>query len=177
MNRNLKFAAIALAAFVVGMSANNFAMSELNGVSKIAVVDIQQVVGASSEVNDLKKENQEKTNELVKYIENARKEVAATTDTDKKKALAEKYDKELNSKREAFGQEYSKKMVNIQKNILNAVREQAIGNGYDLVLAKDVVLYGGDDITESVKKSVASVKPAQKAKPAAKTTKTTSKKK
>lgn len=157
MNKNLKFTAIALAAFVIGMGANNFAMSQLNGVNKIAVVDVQQVVGASSEVSALREENQAKTNELVSYIEKARKDVAATTDADKKKSLEEKYSKELNSKREVFGQEYNKKMMEIQKNILNAVREQAVGNGYDLVLSKDIVLYGGEDITEPLKKSVASI--------------------
>jgi Skp family chaperone for outer membrane proteins len=159
MNKSLKFAAVATVAFTIGLGINNFAMSEINGISKIAVVDVQQVVVASSEVNELKKENQEKTGELISYIEKARKDVAATTDADKKKALEEKYTKELNSKREVFGQEYNQKMLSIQKNILNAVREQAVANNYDMVIAKDVVLYGGEDITDSLKKVVSAVKP------------------
>ena len=171
MNNNLKFAAVAIAAFVIGMGINNRAMSEYPGVSRIAVVDVQQVVTASTEVNELRKENQAKTSELVSYIEKARKDVASTTDTDKKKALEEKYTKELNTKRELFGQEYNQKMLNIQQHILNAVREQAVANNYDMVIAKDVVLYGGDDITESLKTSVAAVKPA------ASKAKTTTKKK
>lgn len=159
MNNNLKFAAVAIAAFAIGMGINNRAMSEYPSVSRIAVVDVQQVVTASTEVNELRKENQAKTSELVSYIEKARKDVASTTDTDKKKALEEKYTKELNTKRELFGQEYNQKMLNIQQHILNAVREQAMANNYDMVIAKDVVLYGGDDITESLKTSVAAVKP------------------
>ena len=169
MNKNLKFAAVVLSAFVIGMGINNCARSEFPGVSRIAVVDVQQVVTASTEVNELRKENQAKTSELVSYIEKARKDVAATTDTDKKKALEEKYTKELNTKREIFGQEYNQKMMNIQQHILNAVREQAVANNYDMVIAKDVVLYGGDDITESLKASVAAIKPAaQKSKTPAK---------
>ena len=164
MNNSLKFASVAIAAFVIGMGLNNVAMSEFSGVSRIAVVDVQQVVTASTEVNELRKENQAKTSELVSYIEKARKDVASTTDTDKKKALEEKYTKELNTKRELFGQEYNQKMMNIQQHILNAVREQAMANNYDMVIAKDVVLYGGDDITESLKTSVAAVKPATKSK-------------
>ncbi|MBR6099330.1 OmpH family outer membrane protein [bacterium] len=170
MNKGLRFTAVAAFAFALGLGVNNFAMSELSGVAKIAVVDVQQVVVASSEVNDLRKENQEKTTELVSYIEKARKDVASTTDADKKKALEEKYSKELNNKREAFGQEYNQKMMSIQQNILNAVREQAMANNYDLVIAKDVVLYGGDDITESLKKSVAAIKPAANTKTNSKTT-------
>ena len=162
MNNKFKFAIIAISAFIIGMSVNNFAMSELNGVSKIAVVDVQKVVTASSEVDALRKENQEKTTELISYIEKARKDVAATTDIEKKKSLEEKYSKELNNKREAYGEEYNTKMMNIQQNILNAVREQAVANNYDIVIAKDVVLYGGDDITEQVKTVVSAIKPVAK---------------
>ena len=134
MNNNLKFAAV-------------------------AIVDVPVVVNASAQVQALKKDQQAKAQEIVKFIEKARKDVASTTDTDKKKALEEKYTKELNTKRELFGQEYNQKMLNIQQHILNAVREQAMANNYDMVIAKDVVLYGGDDITESLKTSVAAVKP------------------
>ena len=170
MNNYVKALTFGCAAFVIGMGVNNLAMSDaLGNCNKVAVVDVQQVVAASSQVNDLKKENQAKTNEIINFIEKARKDVAATTDADKKKALEEKYSKELNTKREAYGLEYNNKMMAIQNNILNAVAEQARANNYDIVLAKDVVLYGGDDITESLKSKVSAVKttpaktPAKKA--------------
>lgn len=162
MKNKLKFSVAALSAFIIGMSVNNFALSELNGVSKIAVVDVQQIVSASAEVEQLKKENQTQTNDIISYIEKARKDVAQTTDNDKKKALEEKYSKELNNKREAYAQEYNSKMMSIQKNILNAVREYAQVNNYDMVIAKDVVLYGGDDITNDLKTKIAAIKPAEK---------------
>lgn len=161
MNKQVKFLAVAAAAFAIGLGVNNIAVSDMLGVSKIAVVDVQQVVASSSQVNALKNENQAKTKEIVSFIEKARKDVASTSDADKKKSLEEKYTKELNSKREAYGAEYNKKMLEIQQNILNAVSEQARANNYDLVLAKDVVLYGGEDITDNLKSVVA----AQKATP------------
>ena len=83
----------------------------------------------------------------------------------------EKYSKELNTKREAYGLEYNNKMMNIQNNILNAVAEQARANNYDIVLAKDVVLYGGDDITESLKAKVSAIKTTPSKTPAKKATK------
>ena len=159
MNKNVKFLAVAAAAFAIGMGINNIAVSDMLGNAKIAVVDVQQVVAASSQVNALKNENQVKTKEIISFIEEARKDVAATSDADKKKSLEEKYTKELNSKREAYGAEYNKKMLAIQQNILNAVAEQARANNYDIVLAKDVVLFGGEDITDSLK-SVVAVKKA-----------------
>ena len=41
----------------------------------------------------------------------------------------------------------------MQKNS-NQIASQAKLNNYDIVLAKGVVLYGGDDITEAVKQAV-----------------------
>lgn len=158
MNKSFKLVAVSVAAFALGMGLNNFAVSQMPGSLKIAVVDVQQVVAASSEVNALRNENQAKAGEIIKYIENARKDVAKVSDADKKKSLEEKYAKELNEKREVYAQQYNEKMMNIQNNILNAVREQAVTNNYDMVIAKDVVLYGGDDITQQLKSSVSAVK-------------------
>ena len=61
-------------------------------------------------------------------------------------------------KQEAYGAEYNSKMMDIQKNILNAVNEQARANNYDIVISKDVVLYGGEDITGSLRTAVAAIK-------------------
>ncbi len=158
MNKNLKLFTVVAAAFAIGMSVNNSALSDSLGNYKVAVVDIQQVVASSSQVNQLKKENQAKAEEIMSFIEKARKDVAATSDADKKKSLEEKYTKELNQKREAYANVYNTKMQDIQLNILNAVREQATLNGYDLVIAKDVVLYGGEDITDPLKAKVAAIK-------------------
>ena len=71
--------------------------------SKIAVVDVQEVVNSSSQVQALKKEQQAKMKEVVSFVEKARKEVAATTDVKKKQALEEKYNKELNTKKNSNG--------------------------------------------------------------------------
>ncbi len=52
MNK-IKFAVLGVSAFVIGMSVQHFAMSDVP--SKIAVVDVQQVVASSSQVKTLKK--------------------------------------------------------------------------------------------------------------------------
>jgi outer membrane protein len=152
MNNKMKLLVVGVSTFVIGLSVNNFAMSDVP--SKIAVVDVQQVVNSSSQVQALKKEQQTKAKELVAFVEKARKEVAATTDSKKKQALEEKYNKELNAKKDAMDKNYTAKLTAIDTAISAKVAEQAKAGNYDVVLAKGVVLYGGTDITEAVKKAV-----------------------
>ena len=152
MKNRLKFLAAGIVAFTLGFSLNNIAMSDMT--SKIAVVDVQQVVSVSSQVLALKKEQEAKGKELVKFVEKARKEVAATTDVKKKQALEDKYNKELAKKKEAMDKNYTTKLEAIDKSISEKIAAQAKEGGFDVVLAKGVVLYGGTDLTEAVKKAV-----------------------
>jgi len=152
MNNKFKILTVGISAFVIGLSINNFAVSDVP--SKIAVVDVSSVVNSSSQVQALKKEQQAKAKDLMTFIEKARKDVAATTDTKKKQALEDKYNKELNTKRAAMDKNYAAKLEAIDKSISAQIASQAKAGGYDIVLAKGVVLYGGSDITEAVKKAV-----------------------
>lgn len=120
----------------------------------VAIVDVPQVVAASSEVQKLKKEQQTKAEEIVKFIEKARKDVASITDADKKKAAEEKYTKELQAKKQKMDTEYAEKLKAIDASISKKIEEQAILKGYDVVLSKGIVLYGGKDITNEVIKAV-----------------------
>ncbi len=152
MNKKIKFLVVGLSTFVIGLSLGNFAMSDVP--SKIAVVDVSSVVSASSQVKALKKDQEAKTKEIVAFIEKARKDVAATSDVKKKQALEDKYNKELAAKKAAMDKNYAAKLTAIDTAISNQIEAQAKAGGYDIVLAKGAVLYGGSDITEAVKKAV-----------------------
>lgn len=152
MNNKIKILAVGLLTFASGIAFSNFAMSDVP--SKIAVVDVKEVVNSSSQVQALKKEQQAKMKEVVSFVEKARKEVAATTDVKKKQALEEKYNKELNTKKTAMDKNYADKLTAIDSTISKQIEAQAKAGGYDIVLAKGVVLYGGSDITDAVKKAV-----------------------
>ena len=152
MNNKIKILAVGLLTFASGIAFSNFAMSDVP--SKIAVVDVQEVVNSSSQVQALKKEQQAKMKEVVSFVEKARKEVAATTDVKKKQALEEKYNKELKTKKTAMDKNYADKLTAIDSTISKQIEAQAKAGGYDIVLAKGVVLYGGSDITDAVKKAV-----------------------
>lgn len=121
---------------------------------RIAVVDVQKVVNKSSQVQALKKEQELKQQELAKFIKQSGEEIQKQTDNTKKKALSEKYGKELKAKQEANAKAYKAKLESIDKSINNTIIQQAKTLGYDVILVKGVVLYGGDDITESILKVV-----------------------
>lgn len=123
-------------------------------VKKIAVVDIQKVVTNSLQVQALKKEQETKKKELIAFIKKAEAEVKTQTDSSKQKALAEKYDKQIKLKQESIVKSYQKRLEAIDKNINAVIIQHAKTMGYDIVLAKGVVLYGGDDITDAVIKVV-----------------------
>ncbi len=153
MNNKMKLLTAVAATFVLGFTVNNFAMSDIAN-TRIAVVDVQQVVDASSKVQALKKEQQAKAKELTTFIEKARKDVAGTTDVKKKKTLEEKYTKELNTKRMAMEKDYAQKLAATDKAISDQIANVARANNYDMVISKGIVLYGGADITEAVKSAV-----------------------
>ena len=123
-------------------------------INKVAVVDVQKVVNKSAQVQALKKEQDNKRKELAQFIKKAGEDIKKQSDPAKKKALVQKYDKELKAKQEANSKTYKTKLETIDKNINATITQQAKAMGYDLVLIKGAVLYGGDDITEAISKVV-----------------------
>lgn len=120
----------------------------------VAIVDVPQVVNASAQVQALKKDQQAKAEEIVKIVEKARKDVASITDANKKKAAEEKYNKELMAKKEKMDQDYAAKLKALDTSISQQINEKAKADGYDLVLSKGIVLFGGNDITSEIIKVV-----------------------
>ena len=152
MKNGIKYLALTLSAFVIGMTVNNFAVS--NVPSKIAVVDVQKVVSSSTQVKNLRAERAAKVKDLADFVKTARANVAKETNATKKKALEDKYNKELNQKRNAIQNDYSKKLAAIDKSISSVIAQKAKAANYDIVIAKVVVLYGGTDITAEITKSI-----------------------
>ena len=150
MNKTLGLLAVSLLA--AGCLSFNSAVMAKDFT--VAVVDVPQVVTSSAQVQALKKEQQSKAVELVKFIESARKDVASITDSSKKKAAEEKYSKELQTKKEKIELEYASKLKAIDASISKQIETQAKAQGYDVVLSKGVVLYGGKDITSEIVKVV-----------------------
>ena len=150
MKKRLGLLTVTIGLFA-GLSLTNSAMADSFNV---AIVDVPQVVSASKQVQALKKDQQQKAEELVKFIEKARKDVASITDANKKKAAEEKYTKELQTKREKIESDYAAKLRAIDTSISQQIEIEAKAQGYDMVLSKGIVLFGGKDITADIIKVV-----------------------
>lgn len=153
MKNNLKVALICLFAFAVGMNINNSAISS-PGNMKIAIVDINRLASNSSQIKNLNATRQRQLNELNTFVNNAKKEIAKEKDATKRRALETKYTNELNTKRNKINSDYTTKLKEIDRQITNVINSKAKAGKYDLVLKKDSVIYGGEDITTSVQQNV-----------------------
>lgn len=154
MKNSLKFLTVALAAFAIGLSTGNYAISNVPTNYKVAIVDVQKVVANSAQVKSLKEEQKRKTQELAKFIDTAKASLAKEKDAKKKKALEDKYNKEFQTKRAAIAKNYETKLLAIDKSITAVIDANAKKNGYNLVLAKGAVLSGGTDITTEIAQAV-----------------------
>lgn len=123
--------------------------------AKIAVIDIQAVVAKSAQVQALKKENTAKVQELQKWLKTCKADIEKQKTQEGKEKLAKKYEAELQKKQEANGKAYAEKLKAIDKSITDTIVNEAKAKGYDLVITKQgSVIYGGTDITESIKSIV-----------------------
>ncbi len=152
MKKHLWFIAICLIAFVAGYSINSKAISDTG--YRVAVVDVQSLISKSSQVTALKAEQQKKLDTMKATVDKARAEISKETDPAKIAQLEEKYRNDINNQKVALDNEYNTKLMQIDSNIKAIVVEKAKGMNYNLVLPKNIVLFGGDDITGEVAKSV-----------------------
>ena len=146
-------AMIAVATMILGFSINNIAMSDYAG-QRIAVVDVNAVVAKSAQVQKLKKEQQAKLQELDAWLKTARDDVNRQQTAEGKERLTKKYNADFAKKREVITKQYADELKKIDASISSTISSQARAQGYSLVLAKGVVLFGGDDITAAVQKVV-----------------------
>lgn len=158
MKNNFKFIAVAALSLALGFTASNFAVSDVPANYKVAVVDVQQVVKKSKQVEALKVEQTKKITELTSFVQTAKANIAKEKDATKKKALQDKYNKELATKKTAIEKNYATKLAAIDKSISNIIKNKAKEGNYNLVLSKNAVLSGGEDITAAVNAAVAALK-------------------
>ncbi len=149
-----KIVVIAVLAFVFGIFTNNFAMSNVPSSYKVGIVDVQKLVSNSKQVNVLKDEQVKKSEELRNTIKKAQDEIAKEKDQNKKQQLIKKYENDIAYIKNTNDKNYAKKLAEIDKSITKTIQDESKKAGYDLVLAKGMVLYGGEDITNIISKAV-----------------------
>ena len=152
MKKDFKLFAVTLSVLAIVLSCGSALADTVMG--KVAVVDVPKVVSSSTQVKKLKDERAKKMEELSKWISNAQKDIEKQKVDSEKQKLIKKYDAELTKKRAANDKDYSQKLVNIDNSISQTISNYAKTKGYDVVLAKTVVLYGGTDVTDEIIKIV-----------------------
>lgn len=150
MRKKIIIGAIVVGAFVGGYSINSIAISNTNPDYKVAVVDIAEVISNSSEIKAIKAEQEKQILAMQSTIDKARQDITKEKDPVKIAQLEEKYRKQINEQKLALDTEYNKKLTAIDSKIKTAVVEKARSMNYNIVLPKNTVLFGGDDITEQV---------------------------
>ena len=141
---------IVISAFIAGYSINSIAISNTTPEYKIAVVDIATILKNSKEINDLKLEQEKQMQNMQATIDKAKAEISKEQDPAKIAQLEEKYRNEINKQKLALDTSYNNKLTAIDNKIKTAVVEKARSMNYNMVLPKNTVLFGGDDITEQV---------------------------
>ena len=121
---------------------------------RIAVVDVQAVVSKSAQVQALKKEQQAKMQDLEKWLKTAQTDVEKQQTKEGKEKLLKKYNAEFAKKKEAIAKDYTARLQAVDKSITETISTTAKAKGYNMVISKGVVVFGGDDITADVQKSV-----------------------
>lgn len=150
MKKKIVVGVLIAGAFALGYSINNIAVSNTNPDYKVAVVDIQKIISNSSEIAALKTEQEKQVQAMEKTINDARVEISKEKDPVKIAQLEEKYRNEINKQKLALDTSYNNKLTAIDSKIKTAVVEKARSMNYNIVLPKNTVLFGGDDITEQV---------------------------
>lgn len=128
--------------------------SAKSNTNNIAVVDIQTVVNASAQVKALKEEQATKVKELNLWLQSAQNEVNTEQDKEKQQALLQKYNAEFALKRRDIALQYQQELKTVSDNISQTVAKEAEKKGYSMVIAKNIVVYGGVDITENIAKII-----------------------
>lgn len=146
---------LSIGCLVIGLiiGSNNFAMSDITR-QRIAVVDVPAIVAKSEQVKVLKNEQAKKAQDLVKWLEVVNADVKKQSTDENKQKLIKKYNEDLAKKKEANAKDYAKKLAAIDASISSTIALQAKAKGFDIVLAKSTVLYGGEDITAEIAKIV-----------------------
>lgn len=150
MKRKIIGTLVIISTFAVGYSVNNIAVSKASTDYRVAVVDIQKIVANSSEINALKIEQEKQMQNMQSTIDKARTEISREKDPKKIAQLEEQYRKQINDQKLALDTSYNNKLTAIDNKIKTAVVEKARSMNYNIVLPKNTVLFGGDDITDQV---------------------------
>ena len=149
MKKNLLTLALCAFAFGLGFGANNIAFSNTPTL-KVAYVNVPKLLSASKTLKSAQDTQMKQTKDMLKWYDTASADIQKQSTKAGKDALIKKYEAQLTKKKTDIKDAYAKKVNQVDTQLDTAITTKAKAMGYDLVLRKDSVLYGGTDITAQI---------------------------
>lgn len=154
MKKSVVTLALCAFAFGLGFGLNNIAFSNAPAGTKIAYVDVSKLLASSQVLKSAEQTRAKQTQEMLKWYDTASADIQKQKTKEGKTALIKKYEAQLTQKKKTIKDGYIKKVTEVDKQLDTAISTKAKAMGYDLVLRKDSVLFGGVDITSQILPSV-----------------------
>lgn len=149
MKKNLLTLTLCAFAFGLGFGMNNFALSDIVP-SKVAYVNVAKLLDASKTLKAAQDAQIKETKDMLKWYDTASADIQKQKTEANKKSLINKYEAQLTKKKNTIKDSYAKKVNEVDKQLSTAIATKAKAMGYDIVLRKDSILFGGTDITAEV---------------------------
>lgn len=121
---------------------------------KYGYVDVNKVVASSKAVQKANKERAAEKKKIIKFIEESANKMNKEEDEKKREEMKNQFDLDLTAKKSAMSKSYGEKLMKINNDINAELIKIAKDKDYQLILTKDAVLYGGDDLTQDLIKVV-----------------------
>ena len=152
---------VVLIAFTIGATTDyyywkQYAPAPVTNITNVvepvryAVVDVQRIVSNSSDVARLKEDQERKMLELQEWIKGPNETLEKEKDEKKKAELAEKFQHELEEKRQEIQVNYVKELQRVDAKITGIIETVAKAEGFSMSFSKGSLLHGGTDITDKV---------------------------
>lgn len=152
MKNNIWFIVACVLVFCVGYNMNDVAVSFPK--YKVAVIDVNEVMSNSNEIQELKRAQDKDMEELNTLISKAQNDLLNEHDKTKLIQKESAYRQEIETKKKNMDKEYSSKLVKINDHIKGLISKEAKKSNYNLVLPTGMVISGGEDITANVIKQM-----------------------
>lgn len=152
MKNNIWFIVACVLVFCVGYNMNDVAVSFPK--YKVAVIDVNEVMSNSNEIQELKRAQDKDMEELNTLISKAQNDLLNEHDKTKLLQKETAYRQQIETKKKDMDKEYSSKLVKINDHIKSVISKEAKKSNYNLVLPTGMVISGGEDITANVIKQI-----------------------
>jgi len=117
---------------------------------KIGFVDLQRILASYEAAKVAQADLQANQEEIKRILENAKNEIDKAKSDKAKQDIKDKFAEKIKTQSEEFKTSFSNKWDKIENNVLSTIKQIADKEGYTIILEKQGIIAGGDDITDRV---------------------------